>query len=179
MNTSFFRPFLQRHSFLQRYKAAITGIALSLAAVSGVAAPLPQDPATRIQARFDKIETSLTLTDEQTALWAAAETATINHMKTEFERRKTVHDTLRTTLAADDADLHALSETLLTDLDTSVSERKANHALWLALYDSLTDDQKTLARQALLEEMTKMERKRHMGPPPADAGHRRASRTAF
>lgn len=161
--------------FVKRHRLKIASVALALIAIKSVAGPAPLDPAVRLQTTFDKVETSLALSDEQAALWNSAETATLAMLKAGFERRKSVHDTLLSTLAESSPDVHALSQTLLTDMESHLTENKQNHEAWLNVYDSLSTDQQALARQALLAELAKMEKMHRMGPPPAKSSRRAAA----
>lgn len=166
--------------FIKRHKLTLAGVALALLALKAVAETLPPDPGMHLQRTFDRVEASLSLTDEQAQAWAVAESATLAQLKSGMEQRKSIRDTVRSTLSENEPDLHALSDNLLNDMETHLAERKTNHDVWLSVYDSLTAEQQVLARKAVLAELTKMENKHHKGQPPMDSGHRmRAPASSF
>lgn len=161
--------------FVKHHKFKMLGVALALVAFKSVADTLPRDPAVHLQRTFDNVEASLALSEEQAQVWAVAESATLAKIKTRMEQRKAMGDTLRSTLAEDNPDLHALSQTLLSDMETHLTENKANHDAWLNVYDNLNADQQALVRKALLAELTKMEHMRRMGPPSRGSSHGESS----
>lgn len=166
--------------FIKRHKLKLAGIVLALLALKGVAETLPPNPEAHLQRAFDRVEASLTLTDEQAQAWATAESTTLEQLMNGMEQRKSIRDTVRSTLAENEPDLHALSNALLNEMETHLAERKANHDVWLSVYDSLTAEQQGLARKAVLAELTKMENRHHKGQPPMDSGHRmRAPASSF
>ncbi len=166
--------------FVTRHKLKWAGLALALLAMKAVAETLPPDLGMHLQRTFDRVEASLSLTEEQAQTWATAEAQTLLQLKSGMEQRKSIRDTVRSTLTENEPDLHALSDTLLNDMQTHLAERKVNHELWLNVYDSLTVEQQALARQAVLAELTKMESKRHEGQPHRESGHRmRAPASSF
>lgn len=165
--------------FIRRHPGKLAGVVFALVALKAVADPAPFNPLTRLQQTFDTVEASLSLNDEQTQRWETAEAATLAQLKTDFEQHKTVHDTIKSTLAQDNPDLHALSKNLLDDMQTRLAASKTNQDNWLAVYDDLSTEQQTLVRQALLAELAKMEKMRRMGPPPGAAPQGKQGHAAF
>lgn len=159
----------KRHSMLFALAISVTVASCALiifGSKSFAADSTPPDPATQLQSVFDKVQTSLNLTDEQTALWDQAETAMLAQMKEEFSRISATREQIRSSLSEASPDLHALAASLEQDMDAHVASAKQNHELWLAVYDSLDADQQATLRKAFISELTKMERMRRLGPPP-------------
>lgn len=149
--------------FVKRHKLKMIGAVLALIAFNSVAEPMFFDPSERLQRTFDRVEASLSLNEAQAQAWATAESATLAQVKAGMERRLSARDRLRSALAEDTPDLHALSQSQLGDMDTHLMENKANHEVWLGVYDSLTTEQQALVRKALLAELTKMENRHRKG----------------
>jgi Spy/CpxP family protein refolding chaperone len=145
---------------LQAVRVAVIGAGLLVLAGSVVAQPHmhrgPGDVAMAIAA----VKGQLNLDTSQQQMWDNAIAASRNARQATRANFASLHDAAAAELAKAEPDLAALAAMGDDVQARNVAQRRTAREAWLALYATLTPDQKVVVRDVLRQKMARMERVR-------------------